>query len=286
MEGLLELAGGRRLAYTEWGHPDAPAILYCHGFPTNRLELDLLVPRLESEGIGVRVVALNRPGYGLSTAQQNRRFLDWPGDVAQAADKLGINRFAVIGVSGGSPYALACAYSLGNRVTRLGIVVGLAPLLAPGMLEASAISGPSSIRLIRRFQFAMMAYGFRRGGEDRFLAQTISTMSNADKKALEDPKVQQWFIDMTRESLDQGGDPAAYEADLYRQDWGFDIGEVETETFLWYGGVDQTVPASAGQWLANHIPNSNYHLWPQHGHFTWMLGPEAAAVFGQTAGLK
>jgi pimeloyl-ACP methyl ester carboxylesterase len=286
IEGILDLADGRKLAYFEWGPSDAPPVVYCHGFPTNRRELEVIQPALERNAVPSRVVVLNRPGYGLSTVQRKRTILDWPSDVVEAADQLGIGRFAVLGVSGGSPYALACGYALGDRVTRLGIVVGMAPLEAPGMETASAISGPSANRLLRRFQFAMMAYGFRRGGEHRFLAQSLTTMGAVDREAMERPEMQKWFVGMTRESLQQGGGPAALEAGLYRRPWGFDLQRVTVKTDLWYGGADKTVPASAGRWLAERLPNSRLIMWPQHGHFTWMLGYEAADVVTTTAGVK
>ena len=283
-EGILDLADGRKLGYAEWGPPDAPPVLYCHGFPTNRRELLVMEPALERHAVEARVVVLNRPGYGPSTFQANRTFLDWPRDVAEAADQLGIGRFSVLGASGGCPYALACGYALNDRVTRIGVVVGMAPIEATGMLEASAISGPSANRLVRRFQFGMMAFAFKKGREGQFLEQTLSTMGDADRQAMAQPEMQQWFIAMTRESFGQGGGPAALEASLYRQPWGFEPEQVKAETRLWYGGADKTVPASAGRWLADRLPNSRYELWPEHGHFTWMLSNETAKVVAVVAG--
>lgn len=277
-ELVLDLADGRRLGYSVWGPPDAPPILYCHGFPTNRQELLMIQPVLEQRGVEARIVVLSRPGYGASTFQPNRSFLDWPQDVAEAADRLGIDRFAVLGVSGGSPYALACGHSMADRVSRLGIVVGMAPIEATGMANASAISGPSARKFVRRFQFGMMAFAFNRGREDRFLEQSNSTMGEADRLAMERPEMRDWMVDMMQESLAQGGRAATYEAGLYRTEWGFKPEEVELETQLWYGGADKTVPASAGLWLADRIPNSSYVVWPEHGHFTWMIGGEAADV--------
>ena len=202
--------------------------------------------------------------------------------MAEAADQLGIDRFAVVGVSGGSPYALASGYALRDRVTRVGIVVGMAPIEATGMETASAISGPSANRLLRRFQFEMVAYAFKKGREDRFMEQSLSTMGDADRLAMARPEMRDWVIEMMRESLQQGGRAAAHEAGLYRQPWGFDPQQVTVPTHLWYGGADKTVPASAGRWLTNRLPGSDYVLWPEHGHFTWMLGDEAAEVIAAT----
>jgi len=286
VKGILDLADGRKLGYAEWGPPDASPVLYCHGFPTNRREIRLIQPVLERHGVEARVVALNRPGYGPSTFKANRTILDWPRDVAEVADRLGIGRFgrfAVLGVSGGCPYALACGYALGERVTRIGIVVGVAPIEATGMENAAAIAGPSAHGLVRRFQFGMMAYAFKSGREDRFLEQTVATMGDADRSAMERPDMREWFVEMIRESIQQGGRTAAHEAGLYRQAWGFDPQQVTVETRLWYGGADKTVPASAGRWLADRIPGSDYVLWPEHGHLTWIIGDEAAEVVAATA---
>src|SRR5947209_6974833 len=81
-----------------------------------------------------RVITVDRPGMGLSDFQPGRKVLDWPADVAALADALGLNRFAVLGFSGGCPFALACAFRLPERVTVLGIVSGVVPddLLGPG----------------------------------------------------------------------------------------------------------------------------------------------------------
>ena len=80
----------------------------------------------------IRAIVPDRPGYGLSDFQRHRRLLDWPADVEQLADHLGLERFAVLGVSGGGPHAAACAYAIPHRLTRVGLVSSAAPLeLAP-----------------------------------------------------------------------------------------------------------------------------------------------------------
>jgi pimeloyl-ACP methyl ester carboxylesterase len=101
-------------------------------------------------------------------------------------------------------------------------------------------------------------------------------MGDADQEIMVRTDVREWFTEVMRESFQQGGRAAAYEAGLYRSDWGFDPGEIKARTRLWYGGADETVPSSAGQWLADRMSGSDYTLWPRHGHFTWMVDDEAA----------
>jgi pimeloyl-ACP methyl ester carboxylesterase len=277
-EGLLNLDDGRNLAYSVWGAPGAPAVLYCHGFPTNRRELDLLQPKLEQHAINARIVALNRPGYGASTFQVNRAILDWPNDVAQAADQFGIGRFSILGVSGGSPYALAWAWALPVRVVKVGIVAGVGPIEATGMKEAAAIAGPSGIALMRRLQFEAAAFSFRKGQESRFIDKSIETMGTPDQQAVRVADTRRWFTETMRESFESGGRSVAHEAGLYRKSWGFDLRDIGARTQIWYGTEDHTVPPSVGKWLAERLPNANRVVWPQHGHFTWMLSDQAAEI--------
>lgn len=279
-EGVLQLDDGRLLAYTDWGELDAYPVIYCHGFPGCRRELDAMIPLLARRGVDVRLVALNRPGYGGSTFQSNRRFVDWPGDVAHAVDRLDIGRFAVLGVSGGAPYALACGHLLAERVSRVGLAVGIAPIGATGMEDATAISGPSSIGSVRRLQFGMAAVAFRQGHGDQFIEKSIASLGPTDRDAMTRPAVRDWFAGVMEEAFAQGGRGIAQEAGLFRQSWGFDPNEVVVDTSLWYGGADETVPASAGEWLHARLPNSSYALWPEQGHFSWMFGDEAVEVVG------
>ena len=284
-EGVIELRDGRRLGYGEWGPPDAPVVFYCHGFPGSHDELDLAVPVAERSNLAVRVIALDRPGYGASTYAPGRTFLDWPQDVVEVADRLRVGDFAVLGASGGSPFALACGYLLGDRVKRIGIVVGSAPIEAPGMSETPIVSGSSRFRLMRRLQYGLSALAIRKGREDRFIDQAIAMMSPVDRLAMDDPGTREWFLKVTREAFRQGGRAAASESGLYRLPWGFDLAAVTQETWLWYGGVDQWSPAASGKWMADRLPNSHYLLWPQHGHFTWIASYEIAEVLIHTAGL-
>jgi len=192
--------------------------------------------------------------------------------VAEAADILGIDRFAVLGASAGGPYALA------DRVKGVGVVVGIAPMAATGMDQAP-IAKTAKNGWIRRAQFTMLAYALGHGQEDKFLDQAGAAMSKADRDALAEPEVRSGFLNMTRGAFTQGAKAATHEAGLYLRPWGFDPEQITVPTSLWYGGRDDMVPASAGQWLADRVPGSTYTLWPEHGHLTWCNSPEAINVF-------
>jgi pimeloyl-ACP methyl ester carboxylesterase len=86
----------------------------------------------------VRLIAVDRPGYGMSDAKRGRTLLDWPDDVIELADALSLEKFAVMGVSGGGPYGLSCAFKIPERLTKTVIVGGMGPAIAPGSNEGAS----------------------------------------------------------------------------------------------------------------------------------------------------
>jgi len=105
-------------------------VFYSHGFPASRIEAT--VAQREALARGITIVALDRPGFGRSEWYRGRRFEDWAEDVAVVADHLGIRRFEILGVSGGTPTAVAAAVLLSERVSGLTIVSGVGPLDGSG----------------------------------------------------------------------------------------------------------------------------------------------------------
>jgi pimeloyl-ACP methyl ester carboxylesterase len=129
---VLTLPDGRNLGYAEFGDPNGAPCLYFHFTPGSRLEPVALFSGTRRTWLqGIRLIGVDRPGFGLSDPQPGRTLLDWPDDITALADHLGIERFAVLGASGGGGYALACAYALPQRLTAALVVSGLGPLDRP-----------------------------------------------------------------------------------------------------------------------------------------------------------
>ena len=137
----VRLRDGRWLGYRESGDANGVPVLFFHGFGTTRVVCPTGVAVRQ---LGVRLIALDRPGIGLSTPRPGRRLLDWPDDVREAADQLGLEQFSIVGWSGGGPYALACARRLGDRIRSIAIVSGAAPL-----------AGTTRTDYLRRFDRAL-----------------------------------------------------------------------------------------------------------------------------------
>src|SRR5215471_3904851 len=135
---VFRLRDGRVLGYAEYGDPRGKPVFFFHGLPGSRRQRhpdDSIAIEL-----GARIITVDRPGYGLSEFQPGRTLLDWPGDVAQLADGLHLDQFAAIGLSGGGPYLLSCAYTMPERITSASVISGMGPVESPearkGMLGA------------------------------------------------------------------------------------------------------------------------------------------------------
>jgi pimeloyl-ACP methyl ester carboxylesterase len=143
-EATVTLPDGRRLAWSSGGARGGVPVFYLHGAigtPVRRTpELDALIAAL-----GIHYIAVSRPGFGRSDPCPGRRIADFPADVEHLADRLGLGRFAVVGVSAGGPYALACARALPANASRWsGQRHRAPPAWCPAAQALARSSGPTS----------------------------------------------------------------------------------------------------------------------------------------------
>jgi pimeloyl-ACP methyl ester carboxylesterase len=276
----IRLRDGRRLGYTEWGDPGGRPLLYFHGWPGARVE-----GRLGGEAArarGVRLIALDRPGMGLSDYQPRRTLVDWPDDVAQVAAALGLDRFAVLGISGGGPYAAACAWKLSERLTGAGIVSSLAPVDSPGALAGMGRQNQVIFRLVgrlavlRRGLMARTAVSVRRH-PDRVLERGLAAA--VDKKYLDRPDVRAVLVESLSEAFRSGSRGPAWEMGLYARPWEFRLEDIRAPVHLWHGEQDANAPVTMGRYLATVIPKCQASFYPGEGHLHFVDRlPEILAV--------
>ena len=265
----MDLPDGRRLGWLELGDPDAWPTFGFHGTPGSRLQFalpDALQPA------GVRLIFPDRPGYGLSTYQSGRRLTDWPGDVAQLADHLGVAEFSVFGVSDGGPHSAACAAVLGDRVAAAAIVSGVGPLSHPdateGMMPANRVV---TVLARRRSRLLRGVMRLQVAGLHRWPEQSLKMMTKqlppADVAILERPEIRSLFLDDARNISRDAGRACAQDFELFVADWGFDLGAITVPVHIWQGDADRNVPPGHGRLLHDAIPGSVFHECPGEGHF-------------------
>jgi pimeloyl-ACP methyl ester carboxylesterase len=272
---LLHLPDGRVLSWGEYGAPGGVPAFFFHGQPGSRIQARLLdVPAARH---GVRIIAPDRPGYGFSSPAPRRRLLDWPADVAAVADALGLDRFAVAGLSAGGPHALACAYRLPERVTATVLLSSPAPPpLAPrrpfdGRLErmASGVlqrSHPLEVLSSRVLLWRATSQPFDTWFE-RALRRLMERMPAADREILQREDVWRVLVDDAHENLRQGLAGSIGDERVIDGEWGFDPAAVRGHVEVWHGVADRQVTAAEGEALAARLPDATLHLHPTGGHY-------------------
>ena len=221
----------------------------------------------EAAELGARVIAPDRPGFGLSDFKRNRQIVDWPSDVIELADAISIDKFAILGVSGGGPYALVCAAKISTRITNAAICASMGPADAPGASKGTAMYIPSKNTLVRKLLLMGMATGLRRD-PDRVLSQIKNTFPEVDCLMLSRPEIEQPFMDSLREAYRSGTNGYSLEASLYMRLWGFRLLDVPLMVHIWHGEDDGNVPISVGRYLAKTIPNSKAYFLTKEGHLS------------------
>lgn len=263
------LGDDRTLGYAEYGDPEGTPGFYFHGHPGSRLEAQL-AHRAALER-GIRIIALDRPGYGRSQFQPGRRILDWPADVAEAADHLCIGQASVLGASGGGPYALACGYAQPERFTKVGLVSGVGPYNAPhatdGMRWQNRVGFQYGARLpfLARLVMWSMARQVRRSPQHTVEA-VAQAMSGADAQAAARPEVREMLAGVLTEAFRQGYEGAALDVVLLGRPWGFNLRGVTVPVLLWQGELDVLVPPAMGRYQAARLPSCRARFLPGEGH--------------------
>ena len=270
----VTLAGGRRLCLAEFGDPRGTPMFYFHGLVSCRLEARLA--GATASRLGVRLIAPDRPGFGGSDFVPRRRITDWPADVSAVAARLKLEHFAVLGISGGAPYALACAHAPPPGLVRTGVVSGWGPLHEAGLHQ----SMPPPIRRLFALERRLPALGrwlcrrWARGLEhrpERFLQWIEDHAPEADRRLLRQPPVREALLQAHREALRNGIEGLVHECRLLLQPWGFRLQDIAAPVELWHGGQDGIVPVPVGRAVSRRLPRCHAYFLGAEGHFSLPL---------------
>lgn len=257
----VRLPDGRSIAVEEYGDPTGPLVLYFHGWPACRLEAGLI------EDLPVRLLAFDRPGYGRSSPAPGRTLLDWPNDVEFVADQLGLGSFHLVGLSGGGPYATACAYALPHRVTGLALV---SPVPPPEGVPHRAPGIGHLMRLGRHPRLAHRLIALARPLVRQRIITPRTIVGRGLKGADRDILTRSFRARLGRvwrEGFARGIHGALSDAQIYAQPWGFALASIQVPTSLWCGAQDSLIPPEA---LAPYaaIPGLRRHLLEHEGHYS------------------
>jgi pimeloyl-ACP methyl ester carboxylesterase len=266
----VDLGEGRRLHAYDTGGDDRLAVVWHHGTPNIGAPP---APLFEAaERLGIRWVSYDRPGYGGSTPRPDRSIDSAAGDVQAVVDHLGIERFAVMGHSGGGTHALASGALLAARVSGVVSMAGLAPYGAEGLdwFDGMCQSGVGSLTSAAEGRAAKERYT---GTADEYDPEF-----NANDIAMFDGPWS-WFGSVVGPAAEAGPAPHIDDDLAYTAPWGFEISQVTVPVLVLHGTADRIVPSSHGEWLARHLPDAELRLFPGEGHISVVKGGEDALAW-------
>jgi pimeloyl-ACP methyl ester carboxylesterase len=268
---LFPLPSGPTLAVAEYGTPAGAPVFFFHGWPSARAQGALL--HEAAVEVGAHVLAVDRPGVGASTPQANRRLADWPPLLRELAAALRLERFRVIGISGGGPYALASAWGAPELVEAAAVVCGAPPLcelgpdgltLAYRILLAAHGRSRSAMRLFFRVLHPLAA----KSPPEWMMTMLRGALRGPDKAVLADGRLSQLCYDGFRYAWGAHRDGVFEDAEIYTQPWGFALEEVQCPVRLWHGTEDRNFSYHLAEKVAARLPQCALRIVPNEGHYS------------------
>jgi pimeloyl-ACP methyl ester carboxylesterase len=263
---------GAVVAFSEYGDPRGAPVFFCHGWPSSRTMAELTDEA--ARDLGLRIISPDRPGIRDSNFDPDRTLLDWPPLLREFAAHLQIDKFKILAISGGAPYAYAAAWMLPERVEAIAVVSG-----APPISELQDRSG--LLTLYNR----LLALRALRPGLLRFLFHVarpfasmkvpirvrpllLKILQPCDANVLRETKSFEACFESARQAWRSSAAGVMIDADIYAQPWGFSLEEVRVPVRLWHGKKDRTFSFRLAEEIATRLPNCEFHLIDGAGHYS------------------
>ncbi|WP_326735360.1 alpha/beta fold hydrolase [Streptomyces sp. NBC_01022] len=272
MRSRVRVADGRQLVVERLGDPRGRPVFLLHGMPGSRLGP---APRgMVLYQRKTQLITYDRPGYGDSDRLPGRSVADAVQDVRAIADHMGLDRFAVVGRSGGASHALACAALMPERVTRTAALVGLAPRDAEGLdwFEGMAPSNVLAYTTARcdpdgLAQSFISRSAVIRKNPVQLIDDLRQELTNSDRMVVNDVGVRTMLLRNYLEGLRTSAYGWIDDALAFSHPWGFDPADITGPVLLWHGEKDVFSPVGHTRWLASRIPGATVVVEPAAAHF-------------------
>jgi pimeloyl-ACP methyl ester carboxylesterase len=271
-EGRVPVRDGRVLGVSEFGPATAAQnVVWFHGTPGARRQVPEPARRMAEER-SVRIIGIDRPGVGLSTPHLYRNLVDFTDDLAVALERLGIDRFSTVGLSGGAPYALAGAHAFPERVPSVGILGGVVPSGGEDGIHGGLVS------LATRLKPLLPLVAEPLGGLLTTFVRVARPIASpaldlyarfappGDRAVLAVPEHKEMFLDDLLNSGRHGMRAAAYDAILFTRWWGFSVRDLRVPVTWWQGDEDNIVPLAHAEHIVQLIPNAELRVRHGDGH--------------------
>jgi pimeloyl-ACP methyl ester carboxylesterase len=269
---LVKLQNGGHVAYDEYGDPAGEPVLFYHGWPSSRSMARLAEDAARK--LRVRLISPDRPGISGSSFKADRKLTEWPDVAAALTRHLGIERYRILAISGGAPYAYITGWAFPEQVKAIAVVSGAPPIaeltdytglwrIHRWMLQLHA-RNPALMRALFRVgrPFACIRMSVRMQPFLRLILQKM------DAEALRDRRAFEACFESSREAWRASLEGVMADAEIYAQPWGFLVEELRVPVHIWHGTKDRTFSVPLAEALARRIPNCELHIVEGAGHYS------------------
>lgn len=269
---IVKLKSGETVALSEYGDPRGAPVFFCHGWPSSRTMAELTHDA--ALDLGVRIISPDRPGIRDSKFQAERRLVDWPPLLSALADHLEIDRFRILAISGGAPYAYASAWMMPGRVAKIAVVSGAPPLdelkerdgLLPIHRRMLALRESRPALLKALFHVARPIVAMR--VPIRLRPLLLKFLQPCDANVLRESHAFEVCFESARQAWRSSAAGVMVDAEIYATPWGFSLEEVRVPVTLWHGRKDRTFAPRMAEHVATRLPDCKFHLVDGAGHYS------------------
>jgi pimeloyl-ACP methyl ester carboxylesterase len=271
LEGNIAVGEDRQLSFAEFGVPRGRAVFWLHGTPGARRQIPVEA-RVYAEDNNIRLIGVDRPGIGSSTPHRYENIRAFADDLATIADTLGIDKMAIVGLSGGGPYSLACAAAMPDRVVGLAVLGGVAPTQGPEAITGGAMNLGVRVAPVLKFGGSPLRLGasallqsIRPVGSVGLYLYALAS-PKADRHLLNRPEIGAMFLDDLLNGSRRQLDAPFNDVILFARDWGFRLDEVKVPVRWWHGDHDHIIPFSHGEHVVSLLPDAELFHLPEESH--------------------
>ena len=258
---------GRRVGFADYGSPAETAVVWCHGGPGSRLEPSFVAD--SAARAGLRLLGIDRPGYGLSTPQPGRTIGGWIADALAVLDHLRIDRFLALGASTGGAYALALASSHPSRLLGVVACCAISDMAWPEGKAMNVSCHPVWNARNRDEALAISRELFGEHGEAVVPPYGPTGLDAPDTALFATPEFLAWWIPYVQDMFVNGVDGYADDRLADAHGWGtFDVSRITCPVTVLHGASDGLVPIANAHHMTAIVPGATLRVVPDLGHLS------------------
>lgn len=204
---------------------------------------------------------INRPGFeGSGIPRSFSSMLDWPDIVKHFIKLKNINKFGVVGISGGSSYAYSLAYSWPESVKGVWILSGMPDIHLPGVLELFPQTFRDAIKSIQNKSTRQL--------QSETTIELLRLVQGLEMADADDDKstITRQYYDLLNEQINNNSLGLVLGQKLLANQWGFSIRQISQTINVWHSKQDDEISFAPVEKMLTLSSNINYFEQKENAH--------------------